>query len=133
MGEFVEKVNNEVIQRVIANEIALLQVELRRNPDELTQLLHPDFLEVGRSGKSFNREAIIKSLLAEKDSTSNIVYQDIVGCFVDRSTILITYKTAIKNGDRISSMAKRSSLWVNESSRWRIRYHQGTPYADDGV
>ena len=132
MSEFVEKAEDEVLQWVIASEIALLKVELRRDPDELTRLLHPDFLEVGRSGNSFNREAIIKSLLAEKNDECNIVHQDIVGCFVDKNTILITYKTAVKNGDRISSMAKRSSLWVNVGSRWRIRYHQGTPYVDVG-
>ena len=132
MGEFLEKANNEVIQRIIANEIALLKVELRRDPGELIRLLHPDFLEVGRSGNSFNREAIIKSLLEEKESESTILHQDIAGCFVDKNTILITYITAIKKGGRISNMAKRASLWINEGSRWRIRYHQGTPYTDVG-
>jgi hypothetical protein len=45
-------------QQVIERELALLDPELRRDPDRIRALLHADFVEFGASGRVWDRASI---------------------------------------------------------------------------
>ena len=58
--------------KIQALEISLHQPDVRASADKLMKLLHPEFKEIGYSGKTYNRECIIKSLITEAPSDSKI-------------------------------------------------------------
>jgi ribonuclease HI len=102
---------------VIALELALLEPAHRADRDFLERVLHPDFEEVGASGRRWPRDELIDTLLGDPG-----VHRPGAGEFEANElwpdAILLTYRTP---GSR------RSSLWLRAGGRWQLRFHQGTP------
>jgi hypothetical protein len=119
----------------LLSELQALEVELhhpgvRRSRERLEQLLHPDFYEVGRSGRTYTRVTVIDHLAAQEpqplmESGAFALLELAPGVAV------LTYRSAFADPERGRSYhALRSSLWVKTSSGWQMRYHQGTPAAE---
>ncbi|MDN4615606.1 ribonuclease HI family protein [Leifsonia sp. F6_8S_P_1B] len=103
-------------------ERELLEPAVRSDASRLAELLHPDFEEIGRSGRLWGRDALIQALGDERPSAVGI---EVLGTErVADGVILLTARTSDDRGDSL-----RSSLWVRTGSRWRLRFHQGTPEA----
>ncbi|WP_370626547.1 DUF4440 domain-containing protein [Streptomyces sp. NBRC 110035] len=49
-------------------ELKLLDPEVRRSPERVGELLHPEFVEIGASGRVWDRDAIIALLAGERDA-----------------------------------------------------------------
>jgi len=112
---------------LISQEIALHQFEVRKNEREVSKLLHADFQEVGKSGRTFDYGSIVESMKLEEAPDYAIHSQDYEIVKLDGSAYLLLYKSAlIDTQGRISSFAKRSSVWVKVGDVWKLRYHQGT-------
>jgi ribonuclease HI len=109
-------------ERIVALERSLLTDEVRADPAAVAALLHPDWTEVGRSGRLWSREEI----LAEIAPLPCRVTLEVVG--IDRvtpDTVLLLWRAVAASGDT----TLRSSWWVREGDRWLQRYHQGTAEA----
>ncbi len=81
----------------------------------LMRLVAHDFMEFGRSGRTWTRDEIRELLQGPPASVS------IQGFQMQRlgaDVALVTYRAADAN---------RSSVWVRRSGTWQIRFHQGTP------
>ena len=91
---------------------------MRADPVALDGLLHPDFTEVGASGRRWSRAEMIAALVADPASLGEMTDAD--ASELAYGIALVTYKL----GD-----TRRSSVWVREHSRWLLRYHQGTRLA----
>lgn len=76
---------------VKAAELALLDSAVRRDPERVRELLHPDFVEIGRSGRRWTMNATIAALEAEtsriEPETDEWVFNE-----VSPSLILVTYR-----------------------------------------
>lgn len=86
-------------------------------------LLHPLAEEVGRSGRCYDRAALLR-LLAESDELAQASVQA-SGFALHRlgaDLALLRYRS-----ERPSGATERSSLWQREATGWRLRFHQGTP------
>ncbi|MFN8184485.1 MAG: nuclear transport factor 2 family protein [Candidatus Nanopelagicales bacterium] len=94
----------------------LLDPAVRADAEALAQLLHPDFTEIGASGRRWNRAQVISALVAEPHCS-----QDLRDLHTDELAYGIAMVTYDLDGTR------RMSLWVKEVTRWYLRYHQGTP------
>ena len=57
---------SHLLQEIQALEVELHHPGVRCSRQRLEELLHPDFHEVGRSGRSYNRETIINFLAAKE-------------------------------------------------------------------
>lgn len=115
------------MEELIKKETALHQFEIRTNKDEASRLLHPEFLEVGKSGKTFDFNSIIESMSKEKPTGSVVHSQNYECISLEGGAFLLLYKSAVIDSDgAIGSFAKRSSLWVIDKNEWKLRYHQGT-------
>ena len=94
-----------------------------RDPDGieggLRSLIADDFVEFGRSGRTWTRDSI--RALLEGPREDPVAIDDFAVDRLADGVALVTYRTAA---------AKRSSIWVRSGDRWRIRFHQGTPTAD---
>jgi ribonuclease HI len=85
-------------------------------------LLHPDFLEIGSSGRVWTRDAMMMALEEDPGERSDI---EILGAErIGPGAVLLTYRSFARSGTTL-----RSSLWVLDGDRWRLRFHQGTPEA----
>ena len=85
-------------------------------------LLHPDFLEIGSSGRVWTRDAMMMALEEDPGERTDI---EIIGADrVGPGAVLLTYRSFARSGTTL-----RSSLWVLDGERWRLRFHQGTPEA----
>jgi ribonuclease HI len=85
-------------------------------------LLHPDFMEIGSSGRVWTRDAMMMALEEDPGERTDI---EILGADrIGTSAVLLTYRNFARSGTTL-----RSSLWVLDGGRWRLRFHQGTPEA----
>jgi ribonuclease HI len=112
--------DTEVVSRL---ERELLEPGVRSDASRVAAILHPDFEEIGLSGRLWGRDAIVQALAAEEPQSVDL---EVLGTeSLTPETILLTARTTDARGS-----ALRSSLWVRVNGRWRIRFHQGTPEAD---
>lgn len=103
-------------------ERELLRPETRADLGRTGVLLHPDFTEIGSSGRIWTRDAMMMSL---EDNPGGPVDLELLGADrLGEKTVLLTYRSHTRDGS-----ALRSSLWVLEGAQWRLRFHQGTPEA----
>ncbi|MBT2443258.1 nuclear transport factor 2 family protein [Streptomyces sp. ISL-36] len=90
------------------------------------QLLDPDFVEVGSSGRRWTYEEMIAALPEMPGGADGQRYEPsaMSGTVLAPGLVHLTYETVI-DGLR----ARRSSLWRwdPEGSGWRMYYHQATP------
>ena len=107
---------------VEALERELLRPETRADLGRTGVLLHPDFTEIGSSGRIWTRDAMMMELEQSPQGAADL---ELLGA--DRlreDTVLLTYRSYARSGTTL-----RSSLWVREGTQWRLRFHQGTPEA----
>jgi hypothetical protein len=119
-----------LLSKLQALEVELHHPGVRRSREQLELLLHPDFYEVGRSGRTYTRDTVIDQLAAEE---SQPIMES--GAFtlleLAPGVALLTYRSAFADPERgLSYHALRSSLWLKTSNGWQMRYHQGTPAAE---
>lgn len=116
-------------------ELQSLEVELhhsgaRRNPARLQELLHAEFHEVGRSGRTYDYAKIMR-FLSEQESSPSVVSSSFSLCQLGPDAALLTYRSAHRQIDGgLQNHTLRSSLWVRIGRMWQLRYHQGTPAAE---
>lgn len=117
------------------DELEKLERELhsagtRQSDSRLKELLHPEFREIGRSGREYSRETILDRLT---DAEPPRVHAEKFRRFdLNPGVALVTYKSA--HVDAIGGLRRhslRSSLWMLGEDGWRMVFHQGTPAERD--
>ncbi len=106
----------------IAAELALLDPRIRSDRVAVDALLHPDFVEVGASGRLWTRSELLDAIGEFPSSTGDPVRAtDVTAHVVAPGIVLVRYVTTT---DR---RVHRSSLWLSTDDGWRVIHHQGTP------
>ena len=104
-------------QHVVAMERALLGDEVRSDRAAVAALLHPEWQEIGRSGRLWSRDDILDSIGPIPPVDFQVVSVDRLG----PDTILLLWRTATEERSTL-----RSTLWLRTGGRWQARFHQGT-------
>ena len=105
-------------------EESLWRVETRFDRDHMNEVLAPDFLEFGRSGRVYRREDTLDVPAQSGDATLPLAKFAVRSIAAD--VALVTYVSEVTYGE-VTEVANRSSLWTRYEGAWRIRFHQGTP------
>ena len=119
----------------LLRELQALETELhhpgvRRSRDRLERLLHPHFHEVGRSGRSYNRETIV-DFLAAQESQPVVAAEAFSVSELSPGAALLTYRSAhLEQNKVLAHHTLRSSIWLKTEAGWQLRYHQGTAVAE---
>ena len=119
----------------LLSELRALEVELhhpgvRCSRERLEQLLDPNFYEVGRSGRTYDRGTVIAHLAAQ-ESQPVTESGEFALSELAPGVALLTYRSAFSDPEHGRSYhALRASVWVNNAGAWQLRYHQGTPAAE---
>jgi hypothetical protein len=117
---------SDLFEQLKALETELHRLETRQNRNRLEALLHPDFVEFGRSGQRYTRSEVLAEFSAgavlEAVHADNFELTELA-----RGVALLTYSSAHEGptGELYRSTL-RSSLWVETDTGWRMRFHQGT-------
>lgn len=119
----------EMHKLICSLELSLQDSTVRGDKLQLSQLLHSEFTEIGRSGRRYDKAQTIALLLADTDSTA-VWSQDFELSMPAYSVALLTYKSAQLDTDNALSLhAHRSSMWQFTEGLWQMRFHQATPCA----
>jgi len=106
-------------------EEELWREETRYDKRRMSEVIAPDFLEFGRSGRVYRREDslavpphAIDAVLPLPDFRARLLHPDVAQ---------VTYNSAVTY-DGVVQRARRSSIWSRTPEGWVLRFHQGTPY-----
>jgi hypothetical protein len=114
--------SERAVQAAIAGEMRLLDPDVRASPGLVSELLCPEFTEIGASGRSWDATSILAVTSAGSvDPESPVRVSDMNGTVLAPGIVHLTY-FADNNGRR----AWRSSLWRMTETGWRLYFHQGT-------
>lgn len=106
---------------VVQLEKALLDPAVRADRERVAELLHPEFVEVGASGRQWTRGRMLASIAPlETPVRFELLDAEPLG----EGTVLLRWRSS--TGSR---SVLRASVWQRTTSGWRLRYHQGTPTA----
>lgn len=108
------------LEQVRGAEEALLTSVVRRDPSRVMGLLHPDFVEIGRSGRRWTRDEIVAALSNEGEHASGVTDE---WALVELAPGLALVTYVIHGTDRDS---RHSSIWTSNDGRLQILFHQGT-------
>ncbi len=107
-------------------EERLLQPDVRHSANDVAELLADDFVEIGSSGRIFDKQTTIAAL--QHESPVEILLTDYRARMLAPDVILVTYR-AIRSASVPAqpTQSLRSSIWKQLDGRWRLVFHQGTP------
>ncbi|WP_444852303.1 nuclear transport factor 2 family protein [Streptomyces sp. NPDC000229] len=99
---------------------------------EAARLLHPDFVEVGASGRRWSRDEMLAALPGMAGGDPGEEWYEVSGMTgvpLAPGLVHLTYETVVE-----ARRVRRSSLWRRDpdsGGAWRLYYHQGTPVPED--
>ena len=117
-------VKQSEIDRVLELECDLQTRSTRGDGARLRELLAPDFVEIGASGRQWDLETIL-GLLSRESSASDSAEIEIVG--LSARTLSPDVVQVFWESRRGEQRARRTSLWRRCGGDWQQVYHQGTP------
>ena len=106
-------------------EERLLQPNVRKSAEEVSELLANEFIEFGSSGRIFDKQQIIASLQMEPTVRRSLA--DFNTSVLAPEIVLVTYRVIRQgpsNEPPVHSL--RSSIWKLIDRRWQMVFHQGT-------
>lgn len=109
-------------------EEGLWRGETRFDREWMDRVLHPEFSEVGRSGRTYSRAEIIAASSGHLEVELPLERYRMQ--LIDEDVALVRYVSR-QTMDGEARPAERSSMWVNTNDGWQLRFHQGTPLPDD--
>ena len=105
-------------EEVIELERALLSDAVRSSASALDALLHPQWSEIGSSGRHWTREEVLR--IGPLDGP---VALDLISAErLSDDLVLLLWRSTDDSGSHL-----RSSLWQRTPAGWQQRFHQGTP------
>ncbi|MFE6709640.1 DUF4440 domain-containing protein [Streptomyces sp. NPDC057695] len=118
------------VAEAMKRELQLLSPAARSSRALAEQLLDPEFVEVGASGRRWDRPSMLAALpdmQGVADDGPRYVPTEMTGTLLGPGLVHLTFETVI-DGRR----ARRSSIWrkQDEEAGWRMYYHQATPVPD---
>ncbi len=106
-------------------EERLLQPNVRKSAEEVSELLANEFIEFGSSGQIFDKRHIIASLQMEPTVRRYLV--DFNTSALAPGLVLVTYRAVRQGGTGEPPIySLRSSIWKLIDGRWQMVFHQGT-------
>ncbi|MEV2242957.1 nuclear transport factor 2 family protein [Streptomyces sp. NPDC049970] len=115
------------VAAAIEGELRLLDPLVRASVDQLATLLHPDFREIGTSGRLWERDTII-AMLTDPDAPrpGPLTASRMRGDLLAPDLVHLTFDTESRG-----LRSHRSSLWRLTGAGWLLYFHQATPFIDD--
>src|SRR5947207_4753192 len=110
------------VEAAIDAELRLLDPGGRASPVLVSELLDPELVEFGASGRRWDATSILAVTSADSvDPQSPVKVSEMSGVVLAPGVVHLTYFA-----DNSGRRAWRSSLWRLTETGWRMYFHQGT-------
>ena len=109
--------------RVLEEE--LWRAETRFDESYMRKRMAPDFIEFGRSGRTYELEEILS--IESQNIDVEIPLPNLKIRQIADDVVQITYDSVVGR-EHGTEYAHRSSIWSRSDGDWRLRFHQGTPF-----
>jgi len=116
--------NSELEKVFVELETTLLNSDSRKSKIILEDLLDDKFIEVGSSGRKYDKHQTIQQLINESPSPLEATEFNLVQ--LSDSVVLLTYALVNRAREPEVSHSLRSSLWKLDNDKWKLVFHQGT-------
>ena len=104
-------------------EQLLNPVHARLESDD--RVLADDFLEIGASGRIYDKKKVLQALLVKPISHCSMM--DFRMRPLTGDAVLVTYRTMRQESSHNPPVhSLRSSIWKHIDDRWQMIFHQGT-------
>lgn len=115
----------KIERRLRGLEVELLNPRVRKSRKKLNALLSKEFQEIASDGTVYDKGQIIRALLSATPSRRAIrnFKVQVLAPGVALATFRLVRNSA-SGGRPVKSI--RSSVWIFEAGRWKMRFHQGT-------
>jgi ribonuclease HI len=121
MRQTAEFWRDEDLAEIVRRELRLLEPDCRVRSAAVLELLHPEFLEFGASGRRWDAASTAESIALETSTVAPRA-SDLVPVRLADDVVLLTY--TLHQPGRVSL---RSSIWLRHPEQgWVLRFHQGT-------
>ena len=91
----------------------------------MSEIYAPDFFEIGRSGRVWQREACLAT--PRQPILAVLPLPELKVRLIQPDVAQVTYNSAVTYGGVIQ-YARRNSIWTRTVAGRQLRFHQGTPY-----
>jgi hypothetical protein len=119
--------DDPLLQVLRSLEVEMHQPQVRSDRARMEQLLHPEFLEIGRSGAIYTRADVLKEF-ARQPLSYTVWSQDFAVTRIAPMTAMLLYRSAhIDHAGSLDRHTMRASIWQSTEQGWQVRFHQGTP------
>ena len=110
---------------ILELEKSLFKYEFMSNKNYLNKIIDDNYIEIGKSGKEFTKQDIIRELSNLKEDRNITIYN--YNCRkISTNTFLVNYITK-NNNDNIF----RTSIWKKENNKFKIIFHQASLYLEE--
>ncbi|MGG9999686.1 DUF4440 domain-containing protein [Pseudovibrio ascidiaceicola] len=108
-----------MLEVLLSLESQLLQPSVRGDRQQLELMLHPDFIEIGASGRMYDRAQVLAELPREAADYPVRTIEDFRFRKLSEELAQVFYSIA-------ENATQRTSIWKLEGEQWSMIYHQGT-------
>ena len=119
------ELSDEVVEELKRLEETLLRPDVRRSREKMSALLADNFMEYGRSGRVYDKAAILET--ANKPFDGQLTLHKFSAKALAPSVALVTYATVLLQPDGNELHSLRCSIWSQTERGWQLVFHQGTP------
>ncbi len=105
--------------KLLLLEQQLLTPSLREDRAAAGELLADEFIEIGKSGRTFDKQQVLQSM-HEASLPSALTIEQFQVRQLAPTVVLVNY---------LCGNAKRSSIWRESNDQWQMVFHQATPAA----
>lgn len=117
-------ISSQDVDKLRELEESLWVAQTRFDRAYMEQILSPEFIEFGRSGKVYSREDTLAA--AYRDIRCTFPLKNFTAHLLEANVFLVTYVSeTLEDGGVL--VANRSSIWIKTPAGWQLRFHQGTP------
>ena len=119
--------DDALLQTLRSLEVEMHQPQVRSDRAKMEQLLHADFIEIGRSGTIYTRAEVLNEF-AQDPPIYTVWSQDFSVMRIAPKLAILFYRSAhIDDAEILDRHTIRASIWQNTERGWQVRFHQGTP------
>jgi hypothetical protein len=117
-----------ILEELRSREPIFHRPEFGTTRSDFERMMHPDFWEIGASGRRYSREYVLAELERRHEHPHEDVWEtnDFRCLQLAPEVYLLTY-TLIQNKIR---KTLRSTIWQRTEVGWKIMFHQGTIVED---
>lgn len=120
--------HKEILEELKKREPIFHRPEFGTTRTDFEKMTTADYWEIGASGKCYNREECIETMVTryqDPNYIKNDIWEtkDFECRALSDDTYLLTY-TLIQGKEK--RITKRSTIWKNNHGQWMMIYHQGT-------